>query len=226
VDREQEGGNHAPSTEQQPQKRCEPSRHLSEQQNPRNDRGYRHPPDVVQARDHLVRNARLTEPDDHRRRNSFEPRNAVQEQGREAHRVKQNETWCLQPADEFCVCGRTVCQCPNLKKREHSKDPDEDAGQLADDEVEIRTVLQPPPERHRATVQPGRAGRATGRAAHFEPHGNNMDLNQSVALAILYSWIAPAGSTFLGHTLVHSPTNVQPHIPSCSFKTAIRSAAP
>src|SRR5260370_21719238 len=46
------------------------------------------------------------------------------------------------------------------------------------------------------------------------PRGNINDFTQSIAAVSLYCWIAPAGSTCLGQTRVHSPTEVHPHMPS------------
>ena len=65
----------------------------------------------------------------------------MQEQGREANGVEQDETWRPQSGDELRICGRTVSQDSNLHKGEHGKDSDEDAGKLAEDEVEVGTLL-------------------------------------------------------------------------------------
>src|SRR5208337_3952513 len=56
--------------------------------------------------------------------------------------------------------------------------------------------------------------------------GVTNDFSQSNTAAILYCWIAPAGSTCLGQTRVHSPTNVHPQTPSGWANIAVRSAAP
>src|SRR5262249_3375280 len=62
--------------------------------------------------------------------------------------------------------------------------------------------------------------------SYFLLQGISSDLYHSVTALILYCWMAPAGSTFFGQTLVHSPLNVQPQMPSCCERTSRRSLAP
>src|SRR5262245_1015605 len=62
--------------------------------------------------------------------------------------------------------------------------------------------------------------------SYFLPQGISSDLYHSVTALILYCWMAPAGSTFFGQTLVHSPLNVHRQMPSCYERTSRRSSAP
>src|SRR2546428_472996 len=93
-------------------------------------------------------------------------------------------------------------------------------------EPRVAAVLEPPPDRHAATVPPGMVQGVAGLRPHLAPRGRSKDLNQSATPASLYCWMAPAGSTFFGHTFVHSPTKVHSQIPSLPERSSRRSAAP
>src|SRR5439155_497882 len=82
------------------------------------------------------------------------------------------------------------------------------------------------PDRHAAAVPPGMVQGIARLRVHLVPHGRSSDLTQWVAPVSLYCWMAPAGSTCLGHTFVHSPTKVHCQMPSCSERIFRRSAAP
>src|SRR6267378_2002400 len=109
------------------------------------------------------------------------------------------------------------------------EDGDEDAADFAQDEAEIFPALEPPVGGDAFAI-PARViegiGRRGGRGFHFPPQGKRTDLTQSSAAVSLYCWMAPAGSTCLGQTRVHSPTKVQPQMASCWERTGKRSLAP
>ena len=61
---------------------------------------------------------------------------------------------------------------------------------------------------------------------HFCPQGISIRLYQFLTLSTFARWIAPAGSTFFGHTSEHSPTKVQPHEPSSASSASARRCSP
>src|SRR5882757_4841831 len=106
----------------------------------------------------------------------------------------------------------------DLHEGENDEPGDEDAADFAQDEAEIFPALEPPVGGDTlaipAWVIEG-VGSWGGRGFHFPPQGIKTDLAQSSAAVSLYCWMAPAGSTCLGQTRVHSPTKVQPQMASC-----------
>src|SRR5712692_8523102 len=105
----------------------------------------------------------------------------------------------------------------------------EDAADFAQYESQILPALEPPVGGNAFAI-PARVVESIsgcgGSGFHFPPQGRSTDLNQSSAAVNLYCWMAPAGSTCLGQTRVHSPTNVQPQMASCWERTGKRSFAP
>src|SRR6266567_5124886 len=73
---------------------------------------------------------------------------------------------------------------------------------------------------------PSRVGVGNPKSKIQNPKFQSSDLNQWTTPESLYCWMAPAGSTSFGQALVHSPTNVHCHMPSCSEIMPIRSADP
>src|SRR5919108_1322447 len=61
---------------------------------------------------------------------------------------------------------------------------------------------------------------------HFLPQGRSIDLTHSRVVSHLVCWIAFAGSTPLGQTTEHSPTNVHSQMPSDLASAASRAGFP
>src|SRR5207244_7323297 len=127
------------------------------------------------------------------------------------------------------ICIGSVRQRSDLQQKNHHKPGDENAADLPQNKFQVRPSCQPPPGGDMRAIPArmvlGVAGGGPG-VAHFAPRGIKKDLYRSMVAVSLYCWIAPAGSTCLGQTCVHSPTNVHPQIPSCWASTSMRSCAP
>src|SRR5262249_56963615 len=77
----------------------------------------------------------------------------------------------------------------------------------------------------RPLVSPGNVSESA--QPYFPPRGRSQDSHHSLVFCTFACWIAPAGSTFLGQTLVHSPTKVHSQMPSLLATTsALSSLAP
>src|SRR5262249_43310392 len=109
---------------------------------------------------------------------------------------------------------------------EHHRPGDEDAAHFAEDEGGVGPAAQPPVGRHPRPVPARVELGVTRRLAHRAPRGRKNPLSHSSVAVSLYRWMAAAGATFFGQTLVHSPTNVQPQTPSCVERMSSRSLAP
>src|SRR5712692_1918448 len=131
----------------------------------------------------------------------------------------------------------TTNQGAQLEQGDDHEDGDGHTAELAQNELQILPLSQPPVHRHPLPIPSGMEFRITRRRlscflTHFRtslllwPLGMTKDFTQSSTAISLYCWIAPAGSTCLGQTRVHSPTNVHPQTPSGWASTAIRSSAP
>src|SRR5918996_3135575 len=156
----------------------------------------------------------------------IEPGNGMEEDEEEGHRIEGEEERRLQPGEELPIGLGTLGEGAELPQRNHGEKGHEDAGELAQDKPGVGPLLKPPPDRHATAVPSGMVQGIGGLGAHLLPHGRSNDLSQWVAPVSLYCWMAPAGSTCLGHTFVHSPTKVHCQMPSCSERIFRRSTAP
>src|SRR5437868_5339461 len=59
---------------------------------------------------------------------------------------------------------------------------------------------------------------------HERARGSTHDNHQSCVFCTLACWMAPAGSTFLGQTRLHSPMKVHSQIPSVLATTSARAS--
>jgi hypothetical protein len=147
----------------------------------------------------------------------------------EADDVEGDDEGIFQEVLKFAVGVGAAGDHIKLEKREDDKPRNEHAADFAQDEAEIFPALEPPIGGDALAI-PARViegvGRRRGRGFHFPPQGITTDLTQSSAAVSLYCWMAPAGSTCLGQTRVHSPTKVQPQMASCWERTGKRSLAP
>src|SRR5213593_1812575 len=128
--------------------------------------------------------------------------------------------------EELGVGFGALREGPELPEVDPGKERHEDACELSQHEPRVAAVLEPPPDRHAASVPPGMVQGVARLGPHLAPRGSIKDLNQSATPVSLYCWMAPAGSTFFGHTFVHSPTKVHSQIPSLPERSSRRSAAP
>src|SRR5213593_4772153 len=144
----------------------------------------------------------------------------------EGDHIEREEERRLQPGEELRIGVGTLGQGAELPQIDHGEEGDGHAGQFAEDEPGVGALLEPPPDRHAVAVPPRMVQGIVWPGAHRALHGRSSDLTQRVALVSLYCWMAPAGSTCLGHTFVHSPTKVHCQMPSCSEMIFRRSAAP
>src|SRR5207302_7639488 len=127
------------------------------------------------------------------------------------------------------ICIGSVRQRSDLQPKNRDKPGDENAADLPQNKFQVRPSCQPPPGGDMRAIPArmvlGVSGGGPG-VTHFAPRGIKKDLNRSMVAVSLYCWIAPAGSTSLGQTWVHSPTNVHPQLPSSWASTSILPSAP
>src|SRR2546425_2078618 len=155
-----------------------------------------------------------------------EPRDGVEEDEEKRDGMERDEERRPQAGEESRVRVRALRERPELPECDTGEERHEDTGQLAQHEAGVGAVLQPPPDRDAATIPPRMVRSVAGLGSHRAPRGRRSDLSQWMAPVSLYCWMAPAGSTCLGHTFVHSPTKVHCQMPSCSERISSRSGAP
>src|SRR5262252_5251393 len=226
VDGEEKRGDRPAGAEQEPQERRDSLHHLSAQQHEGHDPREREPGRIVQADDDPVGYSLPPQAHNHGLGGQIEPCDGMEEDKEEGNGIEGKEQGCPQPGEKSSVGLGPLGQGVELPEIDCGEEGDEDAGELAQDKRGVGPLLKPPPDRYAAAV-PARMVQGVIRlGAHLVPHGRSSDLTQSVALVSLYCWMAPAGSTCLGHTFVHSPTKVHCQMPSCSERIFKRSAAP
>src|SRR5262249_46366851 len=181
---------------------------------------------VVRADDDPIGYSLASRPHNHGFRGQVEPGDGVEQDEEERDRIEREKEPRLQPAEELRIAVGALGEGAELPQIDHGEEGDEHAGQLAEDESGVGALLEPPPDRHAAAVPPWMIQGVMRPDVHRALQGRSSDLTQRVALVSLYCWMAPAGSTCLGQTFVHSPTNVHCQMPSCSERIFSRSAAP
>src|SRR5688500_17716318 len=176
---------------------------------------------------------------DDRLRRDREPRDRVERDEEKAHDVdREHHGMRCEARDERLVRRIAARDRPHEQQQVDHEPCDEDAADLAQNELYVRPLSQPPIRGH-AWPQPlgmmlavdlwvCHASGVSVRQVScvFAPRGSTSDFAQSIAAVSLYRWMAPAGSTCFGHTSVHSPTNVHPQMPSCCDRICMRSALP
>src|SRR5262245_59075354 len=155
-----------------------------------------------------------------------EPGDRVQHDEQEGDDVDRDHHRVGRPVEEAVVVAVACTNGVDQQQQEDHEPRDEYAAQLPKREYEIRAAVQPPESTHALAVPPRVEFGVDGRRTHRALRGSTNALIDCMAALSLYRWMAPAGSTSLGHALVHSPTKVQPQTPSGCVSTSSRSAAP
>src|SRR5206468_7400599 len=150
----------------------------------------------------------------------------VEDDKGERNEVQNDDERVRHPLEKSEISLRASSQRAHLPQSYHGKVGHRKACYLAQYELRVRPGFQPPPDRDVWPVPLGVIESVVNLRVHRFPQGRSHDLNHSIAPTTLYCWIAPAGSTPLGHAFVHSPTKVHCHMPSCSEQISSRSPAP
>ena len=150
---------------------------------------------------------------DHRLRSRLEKRHRMKNTGRRRSPDSAPGSTGSRPCEKRPGTRPAPADGPQQQQQVGCKPRHEHAAAFAQDEHQIRRLLDPPVRRY-VRPKPTRVIRGVSVILrHQAPRGRKNDFIESTAAVSLYRWIAPAGSTCFGQTLVHSPTNVQPQIP-------------
>src|SRR5438093_13486553 len=109
----------------------------------------------------------------------------MEEKSQNYERVEDQPNRRLQPPDEMLISIPATRKGPDLDDNHDRRVTDGEACQLADDELRVRELPQPPENRQPHAV-PLRMVELVVGVQRFFPHGRSSDLIQSSVAATLY----------------------------------------